>query len=86
MMGGMGPSADTAEALAGPEPTPYLPEPTGPYPAGTTSLYLEDTSRPDPWVAGVNARELMVSVWYPAVPSDGRPGGLAVVARRRSRD
>jgi hypothetical protein len=73
MMGGMGPSADAGEALAGPEPTPYLPEPTGPYPAGTTSLYLEDTSRPDPWVAGVNARELMVSVWYPAVPSDGRP-------------
>jgi len=32
---------------------------------------LKDVSRPDPWAAGVNARELMVSLWYPAVPSDG---------------
>jgi hypothetical protein len=53
-------------------PTPHLPEPTGPYPAGTASVWLTDTSRPDPWVPGVTARELMVSVWYPAVPSDGR--------------
>ncbi len=53
-------------------PTPYLPEPTGPYPAGTASAWLTDTSRPDPWASGVNARELMVSLWYPAVPSDGR--------------
>jgi dienelactone hydrolase len=35
-------------------------------------LYLKDASRPDPWAAGVNARELMVSLWYPATPSDGR--------------
>jgi len=34
-------------------------------------VYLKDTSRPDPWAAGVNARELMVSLWYPAAPSDG---------------
>jgi hypothetical protein len=32
---------------------------------------LNDVSRPDPWAAGVNTRELMVSLWYPAVPSDG---------------
>src|ERR1700756_3969807 len=51
--------------------TPCLPEPTGPYPVGTTSLWLKDTSRPDPWAAGVDTRELMVSLWYPAVPSDG---------------
>jgi dienelactone hydrolase len=50
---------------------PYLPEPTGPYPAGTTSLWLTDTSRPDPWAAGIATRELMVSLWYPALPSDG---------------
>ena len=30
-----------------------------------------DTSRPDPWAAGVDARELMVSLWYPATASDG---------------
>ncbi len=71
-MGGMGTSADTGDVPAGRGPTPYLPEPTGPYPAGTASVWLTDTSRPDPWVSGVNARELMVSLWYPAVPSDGR--------------
>jgi dienelactone hydrolase len=35
-------------------------------------LYLKDVSRPDPWAAGVNVRELMVSLWYPATPSDGQ--------------
>ncbi|MFF0247098.1 alpha/beta hydrolase family protein [Streptosporangium sandarakinum] len=45
---------------------PYLPAPTGSRPVGTTSLYLKDTSRPDPWVPSVKARELMVSLWYPA--------------------
>ncbi len=72
MMGGMGTSADAGDALAGPGHTPCLPEPTGPYPVGTTSLCLKDISRPDPWAAGVNARELMVSLWYSATPSDGR--------------
>ena len=69
MMDGMEASAD---AGASPERTLCLPEPTGPCPDGTTSLHLTDTSRPDPWAAGVTARELMVSLWYPAVPSDGR--------------
>ena len=50
---------------------PYLPTPTGPYPVGTTSVHLTDTSRPDPWAAGAAARELMVSLWYPATPSGG---------------
>jgi dienelactone hydrolase len=59
MMDGMGTSA------------PFLPEPTGPSPVGTTSVHLTDASRPDPWAAGVNERELMVSLWYPAAPSDG---------------
>jgi dienelactone hydrolase len=72
IMGGMGTSADAGDVPAGRGPTPYLPEPTGPYPAGTASVWLTDTSRPDPWVSGVNARELMVSLWYPAVPTGGR--------------
>jgi len=72
MMGGMGTSADAGGAPAAQGRTPCLPEPTGPYPVGTTSLHLADVSRPDPWAAGVNARELMVSLWYPAAPSDGR--------------
>ena len=71
-MGRMGTPADAGDGPAGRGPAPCLPEPTGPYPAGTVSVWLTDTSRPDPWVPGVNARELMVSLWYPAVPSDGR--------------
>jgi dienelactone hydrolase len=72
MIGGMGTPADAGDARAGQWYTPYLPEPTGPGPVGTTSLWLQDASRPDPWAAGVSARELMVSLWYPATPSDGR--------------
>lgn len=45
---------------------PHLPTPTGPHPIGTTSLYLKDESRQDPWVPEAGARELMVSLWYPA--------------------
>jgi predicted dienelactone hydrolase len=71
MMGGMGTSADAADAPAGEGPALCLPEPTGPCPAGTTSLWLTDTSRPDPWAAGAVARELMVSLWYPAATPDG---------------
>ena len=72
MMGGMGTSAGAADVPAGRVPPLCLPEPTGPGPVGATSLWLTDVSRPDPWAAGVNARELMVSLWYPATPSDGQ--------------
>jgi hypothetical protein len=72
MIGAMGTSADAGDTPAGQGHTPYLPEPTGPSPVGTTSLCLKDVSRPDPWAAGTSARELMASLWYPATPSDGR--------------
>ena len=62
---GRGSSSTPREPVA-PGHTPYLPAPTGPGPVGTTSLWLKDASRPDPWATGVNARELMVSLWYPA--------------------
>jgi hypothetical protein len=68
----MGTSADAGD-VPGHRRPPYLPEPTGPCPVGTTSLWLTDTSRPDPWAAAVSARELMVSLWYPAAAADGRP-------------
>ena len=68
----MGASADAGDALAGPGRTPCLPVPAGPCPVGTTSLWLTDASRHDPWAAGVDARELMVSLWYPATSPDGR--------------
>jgi len=48
----------------------FLPGPTGPYAVGMTSLWLTDASRPDPWATEVSARELMVSLWYPAEPSE----------------
>lgn len=60
-----------AATSGGPSRMPFLPKPTGSQPVGTTSLYLKDTSRADPWVPTVKARELMVSLWYPAT-SPGR--------------
>ncbi|MFI6786922.1 alpha/beta hydrolase family protein [Nonomuraea sp. NPDC050383] len=53
--------------------TPALPRPTGPHPVGRSTLHLVDSSRPDPWVPDRKARELMVSVWYPARAATGKP-------------
>ncbi|MFC9792985.1 alpha/beta hydrolase family protein [Streptomyces sp. NPDC127584] len=50
---------------------PTLPAPTGPHTVGATSMYLQDLSRPDPWVPDVPSRELMVSLWYPAARAAG---------------
>lgn len=50
-----------------------LPPPTGPTKVGTVTLHLVDRSRPEPWVAGVPARELMVQLWYPARTTRGYP-------------
>ncbi|WP_155541604.1 alpha/beta hydrolase family protein [Amycolatopsis camponoti] len=66
----------TALTLALPVPASASPAlslaaPTGDRPVGITSLYLKDTSRPDPWVATVPYRELMVSLFYPAVSAQG---------------
>ena len=82
-MGGMATSADAGDAPAGQGHVPYLPGPTGPCPVGTTSLHLTDLSRPDPWAAGVSARELMVSLWYPAAPADGRRARYMTPAESR---
>ncbi|MEV7005575.1 alpha/beta hydrolase [Streptosporangium sp. NPDC051022] len=62
----------SASPTSTPNGTSSLPQPTGSHPVGTTTLYLKDTSRPDPWVPAVKARELMVSLWYPARPAGGR--------------
>ncbi|MGW4892277.1 alpha/beta hydrolase family protein [Kitasatospora sp. NPDC004240] len=48
-----------------------LPQPTGPYPVGTTSLQLTDDRRDDPWKPGQH-RKLMISFWYPTTrPATG---------------
>ncbi|MGP4094223.1 alpha/beta hydrolase family protein [Nonomuraea sp. KM90] len=65
----------TAPAQARTEPAPAqalaLPAPTGSRPVGTVSLHLVDRDRPDPWVPAAKARELMVSLWYPARKGTG---------------
>lgn len=60
-----------AAPVAAAEPGAALPEPGGRYPVGVTELHLVDHTRQDPWVPGA-ARELMVTVRYPALPS-GKP-------------
>ncbi|MEU5092037.1 lipase [Streptomyces sp. NPDC021356] len=51
---------------------PRLPAPTGPYPVGRADLRLVDRQRTDPWTRR-GPRELMISVWYPAGDTTGRP-------------
>jgi predicted dienelactone hydrolase len=56
-------------------PVPVLPEPDGPYQVGTVAMHLIDDDRieiygPEPG----GPRELMIQIWYPAVPGpDARP-------------
>ena len=66
-------AASASPAAARGRITPYLPAPTGGRPVGATSLYLDDTSRADPWVPEIKDRRLMVTVWYPAAAAEGRP-------------
>jgi hypothetical protein len=49
-----------------------LSAPTGPYAIGTVQLHLVDHSRRDPWVPS-RPRELMISIWYPAVSAGSYP-------------
>jgi dienelactone hydrolase len=71
LMAGVALALALSATPAAADTTPYLPAPTGHRPVGTTSLYLKDTSRADPWVPSVPYRELMVSVLYPAVSANG---------------
>src|SRR5687768_10525593 len=50
-----------------------LPAPAGPCMVGRTDLHLVDAGRTDPWLADGSPRELMVSLWYPAVRGTGTP-------------
>ncbi|MEO3809877.1 alpha/beta hydrolase [Sphaerisporangium sp. B11E5] len=65
------PRSDVTPTASRPTGPATLPAPTGTRPVGTTSLYLKDTSRPDPWVPEVKARELKVTLWYPAREREG---------------
>lgn len=47
---------------------PLLPEPTGDYAVGTTSLYFADPQREEPFTEDPNDnREITAKVWYPSV-------------------
>ncbi|OXM49306.1 alpha/beta hydrolase family protein [Amycolatopsis alba] len=62
-----------AVASAAPSaPALSLPAPDGPLPIGLRTLHLTDQQRADPWVPE-KRRELMVNVWYPAVPIGRAP-------------
>src|SRR5690349_3670357 len=50
-----------------------LPAPSGPARVGVVPVHLVDHSRPGPWVPSQPARELMVSLWYPAQRVHGYP-------------
>lgn len=66
-----------ASAVASSKPaegeTLKLPAPTGRYATGESTFRLVDNSRSDPWVPNQPYRELMISVFYPAVHTGGKP-------------
>ncbi|WAL63418.1 Tat pathway signal protein [Amycolatopsis cynarae] len=61
-------SANPARGL-----TLTLPAPRGRYATGESTFRLVDGKRPDPWVPSQPYRELMISVFYPAVHTGGLP-------------
>jgi dienelactone hydrolase len=55
-------------------PIPHGLAPTGPYPVGTFSMALTDSSRHEIYSTDPAAlRKIMVQVWYPADPAPGTP-------------
>jgi predicted dienelactone hydrolase len=67
------PAAAAQSASSARSPRLTLPAPTGPHRLGTTSLYLIDKSRPDPWVPAIRFRGLVIQIWYPAHEVVGYP-------------
>ncbi|MEV7415012.1 alpha/beta hydrolase [Streptomyces sp. NPDC089919] len=78
------PAARPAATAPDSRPVPELPRPTGPFAVGSSVLHLVDHSRPDPWVATADGRELMVTMHYPAArPGPGRPAPYATTEEAR---
>ncbi len=94
---GLAPAAQAAPAAA-PEPLataqhratdapavrPELPRPTGRFTVGRDTLHLVDKSREDPWVPSAGARELMLSLYYPARGTGGR--GTAYTSKAAAKE
>ncbi|MRH86936.1 hypothetical protein GFY24_05550 [Nocardia sp. SYP-A9097] len=62
----------TAVSAAAPVGVTVLPRPSGQFQVGTTTLHLVDQGRPDPFQPD-RPRELMVSVFYPAMATERFP-------------
>ncbi|SEG98735.1 Platelet-activating factor acetylhydrolase, isoform II [Nonomuraea solani] len=60
------PVAAATAATAASDTRFAIPHPTGRYEVGRDTLHLVDGGRRDPWVPKAGARELMVSMYYPA--------------------
>ena len=55
-------------------PVPDLPAPGGPYEIGTVTYHLVDETRPEIYTEDSgDVREIVVQLWYPAVPGDNAP-------------
>ncbi|MED7948133.1 alpha/beta hydrolase family protein [Streptomyces sp. BE303] len=82
--------AAPATAATGPSESPAgsparleLPRPTGDLAVGRDTLHLVDRSRKDPWVP-TEDRELMLSLYYPAVARTGSPAPYMAVAEAKA--
>ncbi len=64
-------SATAAEPSGGSESEARLPAPTGAHSVGASTMHLADESRADMWNPDAEARELMVTMWYPTQTDDG---------------
>ncbi|MGF1428293.1 alpha/beta hydrolase family protein [Kitasatospora sp. LaBMicrA B282] len=72
--------APAAAAVGAPAQSIRLPRPTGPFAVGTDDLHLVDRQRQDPWVPSAGPRQLMVSMYYPALHDTGRPAPYMTTA------
>ncbi|MFH8369720.1 alpha/beta hydrolase family protein [Streptomyces sp. NPDC018031] len=77
------PAPSAAGPATAPDERPRLPPTTGPFAVGRSTLHLVDHSRPDPWVPEAGARELMVTMYYPAHRNTGKPARYATADEMR---
>ncbi|MFG2528351.1 alpha/beta hydrolase family protein [Streptomyces sp. NPDC048516] len=77
------PASAPISAASAPAVHLELPRPTGPHAVGRSVVHLVDKSRRDPWVPRSGARELMLSLYYPAHRGSGRPAAYMTTDEAR---
>ncbi|MEU6300098.1 alpha/beta hydrolase family protein [Streptomyces erythrochromogenes] len=77
------PAAAQAAAPAGDATRLELPRPTGAFAVGRDTLHLVDRGRKDPWVPTAD-RELLLSLYYPALDRTGSPAPYMAVAEAKA--